>query len=56
MRDPLRPQVPAAVADCHRAGIRIIVISGDDGLTAGAVAREAGIITDSASPVPSSTR
>jgi calcium-translocating P-type ATPase len=44
MRDPLRAQVPAAVADCHRAGIRIIVISGDDGLTAGAVAREAGIV------------
>jgi calcium-translocating P-type ATPase len=46
MRDPLRPQVPAAVADCRRAGIRIIVITGDDGLTAGAVAREAGIVGD----------
>ena len=44
MRDPLRPEVPAAVADCQRAGIRIIVITGDDGLTAGAVAREAGIV------------
>ncbi|MDO9410888.1 cation-transporting P-type ATPase [Patulibacter sp.] len=44
MRDPLRPQVPAAVADCRRAGIRIIVITGDDGLTAGAIAREAGIV------------
>ncbi|QEC50685.1 cation-transporting P-type ATPase [Baekduia soli] len=44
MRDPLREHVPAAVADCHRAGIRIIVITGDDGLTAAAVAREAGII------------
>jgi calcium-translocating P-type ATPase len=48
MRDPLRPQVPAAVADCHRAGIRIIVITGDDGLTAGAVAREAGIVGEHA--------
>ena len=48
MRDPLRAQVPAAVADCHRAGIRIIVISGDDGLTAGAVAREAGIVDEHA--------
>jgi len=44
MQDPLRPQVPAAVADCRRAGIRIIVITGDDGLTAGAIAREAGIV------------
>ena len=46
MRDPLRPQVPAAVADCHRAGIRIIVISGDDGLTTAAVAHEAGIVDE----------
>jgi calcium-translocating P-type ATPase len=44
MRDPLREHVPAAVADCRRAGIRIIVITGDDGLTAAAVAREAGIV------------
>ncbi len=48
MRDPLRAQVPGAVADCHRAGIRIIVITGDDGLTAGAVAREAGIVGEDA--------
>jgi calcium-translocating P-type ATPase len=51
MRDPLRAQVPAAVADCHRAGIRIIVITGDDGLTAGAVAREAGIVGEHAQVV-----
>ncbi|MDO9356985.1 MAG: cation-transporting P-type ATPase [Solirubrobacteraceae bacterium] len=44
MRDPLRPQVAAAVADCKRAGIRIIVITGDDGLTAVSIAREAGIV------------
>jgi calcium-translocating P-type ATPase len=48
MRDPLRAQVPAAVADCHRAGIRIIVITGDDGLTAAAVTREAGIVDEQA--------
>jgi magnesium-transporting ATPase (P-type) len=51
MRDPLRAQVPAAVADCHRAGIRIIVITGDDGMTAGAVAREAGIVAGHAQVV-----
>ncbi len=51
MRDPLRTQVPAAVADCRRAGIRIIVISGDDGLTTSAVAREAGIVVDDAQVV-----
>jgi magnesium-transporting ATPase (P-type) len=48
MRDPLRAHVPAAVADCHRAGIRIIVITGDDGLTAGAVEHEAGIVGEHA--------
>jgi calcium-translocating P-type ATPase len=51
MRDPLRPQVAAAVADCRRAGIRIIVITGDDGLTAVAVAREAGIVGEHAQVV-----
>ncbi len=54
MRDPLRAQVPAAVADCHRAGIRIIVISGDDGLTTAAVAREAGIVDEHAQIVTGS--
>jgi calcium-translocating P-type ATPase len=48
MRDPLRAHVPAAVADCHRAGIRIIVITGDDGLTGVAIAREAGIVDEQA--------
>ncbi len=51
MRDPLRAHVPAAVADCRRAGIRIIVITGDDGLTASAVAREAGIVGEQAEVV-----
>jgi calcium-translocating P-type ATPase len=43
MFDPPRAEVADAVADCHRAGIRIIVITGDNGLTAAAVARQAGI-------------
>jgi len=44
MEDPLRPEVPAAVARCHGAGIRIIVVTGDHGLTAAAIARQAGIV------------
>ena len=51
MRDPLRPQVAGAVQDCKRAGIRIIVITGDDGLTAVSVAREAGIVAGDAQVV-----
>jgi calcium-translocating P-type ATPase len=43
MIDPPRSEVPAAVARCHEAGIRIVVITGDHPLTAAAVARRIGI-------------
>jgi calcium-translocating P-type ATPase len=46
LADPLRPEVPAAVARCRGAGVRIVVVTGDDGLTAAAIAREAGIVGD----------
>jgi len=42
-RDPLRPQVPAAVAECTRAGIRVKIVTGDHALTAHAIADTAGI-------------
>jgi calcium-translocating P-type ATPase len=41
--DPPRPGVREAVERCHRAGIRIHVVSGDHGLTAAEVARRVGI-------------
>lgn len=44
MMDPPRPEVSAAVEKCHRAGIRIIMITGDYGLTAESIARRIGII------------
>jgi calcium-translocating P-type ATPase len=44
LEDPPRPQVADAVARCRRAGIRIIVVTGDHGLTAAAIAREVGIV------------
>ncbi len=44
--DAPRPEVADAVARCHGAGIRIIVVTGDHGLTAQAVARRVGIDAD----------
>ena len=43
MLDPPRPEVSDAVARCHEAGIRIIVITGDHPITAAAIARQVGI-------------
>jgi len=45
MQDPPRPEVKPAVEDCHRAGIRILMITGDYGLTAQSIAQEVGIIS-----------
>jgi calcium-translocating P-type ATPase len=44
--DPPRAEVAEAVARCHRAGIRIMVVTGDYGPTAAEVARRVGIATD----------
>ena len=41
--DPPRPEVPAAIAECRRAGVRIIMMTGDHPATARAIAREVGI-------------
>jgi calcium-translocating P-type ATPase len=41
--DPPRPEVAEAVARCHEAGVRIIVVTGDHGLTAAEIARRVGI-------------
>ncbi len=43
MLDPPRPQVAAAIALAHHAGIRVHVITGDNGVTAAAIARQVGI-------------
>ena len=43
LSDPLRPQVPAAVAECRTAGIRVVMITGDYPVTARAIARQAGL-------------
>ena len=44
MADPPREEVQAAVGKCNQAGIKIIMITGDYGLTAESIARRIGII------------
>ncbi len=46
MLDAPRPEVARAVEAAHRAGIRILMITGDYGLTAEAIARRLGIVRD----------
>lgn len=43
LADPLRKDVVSSVAQCARAGIRVIMITGDHPRTALAIARQAGI-------------
>ncbi|MEQ1616510.1 MAG: cation-translocating P-type ATPase [Hyphomicrobiaceae bacterium] len=43
LADPLRASVPAAVAECRTAGIKVVMITGDYPATAKAIARQAGL-------------
>jgi Ca2+-transporting ATPase len=49
--DPLREEVPAAVDQCHQAGVRVIMITGDSPVTARAIALRAGLLPDGGEPV-----
>ncbi|EGD77429.1 sodium/potassium-transporting ATPase subunit alpha-1 [Salpingoeca rosetta] len=44
--DPPRPTVPAAVAKCRSAGIKVMMVTGDHPITAQAIAKQVGIIHD----------
>ena len=46
--DPVREDVPAAMAQCRQAGIRVVMITGDAPATAAAIARMAGLETSDA--------
>ena len=50
LRDEIRPEVPAAVEECRRAGIRVVMITGDNAETAAAVARACSILPAEGSP------
>lgn len=43
LSDPIRKEVPTAVKECHKAGIRVIMITGDYPVTAQNIAREIGL-------------
>jgi magnesium-transporting ATPase (P-type) len=43
MEDPLRDEAIAAVADAHRAGIRVLMITGDHATTASAIGTQLGL-------------
>lgn len=51
MIDPVRPEVQAAIAECRRAGIRPVMITGDHKDTAVAIAKQLQIIDDASRAV-----
>lgn len=46
LADPPRAEVPAAVAACHRAGIRVVMVTGDQPATAASIAAAVGLVPD----------
>ncbi len=43
LADPIRSGVPQAIAECHSAGVRVVIITGDHPATARSIARQIGL-------------
>jgi len=41
--DPIRPEVPRAIVECHEAGVKVIMITGDFSATAKSIAKQIGM-------------
>lgn len=46
LEDPVRQQVPNSIRDCNRAGINVLMVTGDNKLTASNIASQCGILND----------
>ena len=47
LEDPIRPEVPQAIQECHKAGVNVIMITGDFPTTARSIAHQIGLPADS---------
>ena len=43
LADPVRPEVPAAIDECDKAGVKVVMITGDYPATAAAIGRKIGL-------------
>lgn len=44
LEDPLRPGIKESIQECYKAGIEVIMLTGDNGLTANEIATQAGML------------